>query len=264
MEDQQRQKIAGNFAAKFAESLSEALNELTGSPSPLEVLHSPETPAPKTNPIQLQLTLEGGLNGECFVEFYEPRASEIARQILKRPADDAASDPVETLQRVLEAAAERLSGVIAAQFGPTEITVDRSKGLAFGGMVVFPIASPEDLSLPQTWLYFGGGLLDELVSASALSSKTSGEKASPAANLKLVMDVELNVSLRFGQREMPLREVLELSNGSLVELDHLVDEPVELFLDGKLIARGEAVIVDGNYGLRITEIPQPVTSYFLN
>jgi flagellar motor switch protein FliN/FliY len=44
----------------------------------------------------------------------------------------------------------------------------------------------------------------------------------------------------------------------------MVDEPVELFLDGKLIARGEAVVVDGNYGLRVTEIPQPVAAYLLN
>jgi flagellar motor switch protein FliN/FliY len=57
--------------------------------------------------------------------------------------------------------------------------------------------------------------------------------------------------------------VLELSSGSVIELDRMVDEPVELLLDGKLIARGEAVIVDGNYGLRITEIPQPVASHFL-
>ncbi len=69
------------------------------------------------------------------------------------------------------------------------------------------------------------------------------------------MDVELNVSLRFGQRQLPLREVLELSSGSVIELDRMVDEPVELLLDGKVIARGEAVIVDGNYGLRVTEIP---------
>jgi flagellar motor switch protein FliN/FliY len=55
-----------------------------------------------------------------------------------------------------------------------------------------------------------------------------------------------------------------LSSGSIVELDRMVDEPVELYLDGKLIARGEAVIVDGNYGLRVTEIPQPLTSQFLN
>jgi len=55
-----------------------------------------------------------------------------------------------------------------------------------------------------------------------------------------------------------------LSSGSVVELDRMVDEPVELYLDGKLIARGEAVVVDGNYGLRVTEIPQPMASHFMN
>ena len=83
-------------------------------------------------------------------------------------------------------------------------------------------------------------------------------------NLKLVMDVELNVSLRFGQRQLPLREVLDLASGSVIELDRMADEPVELYLDGKLIARGEAVVVDGNYGLRVTDIPQPVASYLIN
>jgi flagellar motor switch protein FliN/FliY len=76
------------------------------------------------------------------------------------------------------------------------------------------------------------------------------------------MDVELNVLLRFGQREMPLRDVLDLTSGSIIELDRQVDDPVELLLDGKVIARGEAVIVDGNYGLRVTEIPQPIASHF--
>ena len=74
--------------------------------------------------------------------------------------------------------------------------------------------------------------------------------------------LELNVLLRFGQREMPLRDVLDLASGSIIELDRQVDDPVELLLDGKVIARGEAVIVDGNYGLRVTEIPQPIASHF--
>jgi flagellar motor switch protein FliN/FliY len=79
-------------------------------------------------------------------------------------------------------------------------------------------------------------------------------------NLKLVMDVELSVSLRFGKRQLPLRDVLELTSGSVIELDCQVDEPVDLLLDGKVIARGEAVIIDGNYGLRITSIPQPLAA----
>jgi len=79
-------------------------------------------------------------------------------------------------------------------------------------------------------------------------------------NLDLVMDVELNVTLRFGQRQLTLREVLELTSGSVVELDREVDEPVELILDGKVIARGEAVVIDGNYGLRVTEVSQRISS----
>jgi flagellar motor switch protein FliN/FliY len=71
------------------------------------------------------------------------------------------------------------------------------------------------------------------------------------------------MSLRFGVRQLPLRDVLELSSGSVVELDRQVDDPVELLLDGRVIARGEAVIVDGNYGLRVTEITEPIASNFV-
>jgi len=78
-------------------------------------------------------------------------------------------------------------------------------------------------------------------------------------NLKLVMDVELNVTLRFGQRQLTLREVLELIPGSVVELDRQVEEPVELLLNGKVIARGEAVVIDGNYGLRVTEVSESIS-----
>ena len=84
------------------------------------------------------------------------------------------------------------------------------------------------------------------------------------ARLDLVLDVEVNVVLRFGTREMSLREILGLAAGSVVELDRNVEEPVDLLLDGKVIARGEAVIVDGNYGLRITEVIQPMGSQLVN
>ena len=83
--------------------------------------------------------------------------------------------------------------------------------------------------------------------------------ASDVMKLDLVMDVELNVTLRFGQRQLTLREVLDLSSGSVVELDRHVEEPIELLLDGRVIARGEAVVVDGNYGLRVSEVAQPAS-----
>jgi flagellar motor switch protein FliN/FliY len=73
-------------------------------------------------------------------------------------------------------------------------------------------------------------------------------------NLDLLLDLELEVTVRFGGRQMLLKEVLELSSGAMVELDRRVKDPIELILGGRVIARGEAVIVDGNYGIRITEV----------
>jgi flagellar motor switch protein FliN len=84
------------------------------------------------------------------------------------------------------------------------------------------------------------------------------EGAAPnPANLDLLLDVELDASLRFGKRDMLLREVLELRPGSVVELDEKLQEPAELMIAGRVIARGEVVIVDGSYGLRITDVVQP-------
>ena len=72
--------------------------------------------------------------------------------------------------------------------------------------------------------------------------------------LGMLMGVELAVTMRFGGKRMLLKDILDLCTGSVVELEQQVQEPVDLLLDGRLIARGEVVVVDGNYGLRITEV----------
>ena len=76
--------------------------------------------------------------------------------------------------------------------------------------------------------------------------------------LELLMDVELDITLRFGERQMALRDVLDLSAGSVVELNQNVQDPVELLVGKKVVARGEVVVVDGNYGLRVMEIISPM------
>jgi flagellar motor switch protein FliN/FliY len=76
-------------------------------------------------------------------------------------------------------------------------------------------------------------------------------------NLDLLLDVPLEVSIRFGRRQMLLKDVLDLSSGVMVELDRRVQDHIELTLGGRVIARGEAVIVDGNYGIRISEVLSP-------
>lgn len=92
---------------------------------------------------------------------------------------------------------------------------------------------------------------ETLESSASIVSVLPGK---PAEKIERVIDVPLAVTLRFGQRHLTLREVLALTTGSLVELDRQVEEPVELVLGDRLIARGEVVVVDGNYGLRVIEV----------
>jgi flagellar motor switch protein FliN/FliY len=75
--------------------------------------------------------------------------------------------------------------------------------------------------------------------------------------LELMLDVELEATLRFGCREMPLGELLELGPGDVVELDRHVSDPVDLIVGDKIVARGDVVLVNGNFGLRVTEVAAP-------
>lgn len=75
--------------------------------------------------------------------------------------------------------------------------------------------------------------------------------------IELLLDVELDAALRFGCREMALSEILDLGAGDVVELDRHISDPVDLVVGDKIVARGEAVLVNGNFGLRITEVATP-------
>jgi len=81
---------------------------------------------------------------------------------------------------------------------------------------------------------------------------TSGEGS--VGNLELLLDIELDATIRFGKRELRLREVLGLMPGTVVELDQMVNEPADLLIAGRTVAKGEVVVVDGNFGLRVTEV----------
>ncbi len=85
-------------------------------------------------------------------------------------------------------------------------------------------------------------------------SDLEGDVISPVKNIDLLMDVALDVVIELGRTVMPLREVLNLGPGSVIELDKLAGDPVDILVNNKLVARGEVVVIEENFGVRITEI----------
>ena len=76
-------------------------------------------------------------------------------------------------------------------------------------------------------------------------------------NISLLLDVVLDISVELGKTQMTIEEILGIGSGSVIELDKLASEPVDLLVNGKVIARGEVIVIDGNFGIRITEILGP-------
>jgi len=110
------------------------------------------------------------------------------------------------------------------------------------------------VTLSQAAVEFLTGSPEAPASVPAKESSQTGRSFSTPQNLDLLLDVPLALTLRFGERRMPLRDIIELTSGAVIELDRKAEEPVELFLDEKVIARGSVVVVDGCYGLRVTEV----------
>jgi len=77
------------------------------------------------------------------------------------------------------------------------------------------------------------------------------------ANIGLILDVPLKVTVELGRTHKSIKDILELTNGSIVELDKLAGEPVDIQVNGRFLAKGEVVVIDENFGVRITEIASP-------
>jgi flagellar motor switch protein FliN len=77
------------------------------------------------------------------------------------------------------------------------------------------------------------------------------------SNIDLLLDVSLRVTVELGRTRMKLAQILELQHGSVVELDRLAGDPVDIFVNDRMVAHGEVVVVDDKFGVRITEMVSP-------
>lgn len=263
-----------DFASLWAESTAQVLQQLAGSP----FTSTPRSPAADDGAADVlwsRFKTSGQLAGAFAFRIPKSDGVRLSQLLMSESLDASVAFD--------EGRADAL-GEILRQFAGVASSACKSK---YGGEVQFTLdasTAPEWHPVAQALWVFAASKVDPLqwtlaispelhdalavppmpaenpsVSEASESEQTaapSSEAAAPA-NLDLLLDVQLEASLRFGQREMLLRDILDLHPGSVVELDRRVQEPAELIVSGRLIAHGEVVIVDGNYGLRITDIAQP-------
>lgn len=261
----------------WADCFRSILSQVAGFPITVEPEGEEESPAGEgatDKPEVWELfAASKALHGEMAILSTEAGAVQLAEVLMSEPINLAT--PFDPGHR--EAYDELLNQVLGK-------VVTALKSVAGGDVEVKPTGkdAPTWQNASRLGIRIGGEKLTPirlvLVVSTDLSGsfRTSQEKSPPPApnaagasapqpeltagqnsNLQLLLDVTLDATICFGQKEMLLREILELHPGAAVALDRHVDEPVDLLVGGRIVARGEVVIVDGNYGLRITEIISP-------
>jgi flagellar motor switch protein FliN/FliY len=88
----------------------------------------------------------------------------------------------------------------------------------------------------------------------ASGSPTGGGRTAPTRDLSLLADIPVEVAVEIGRLRMPLRDLLSLEPGAVLELDRPADAPVDVLVNGRLVARGEVVVIDGEFGVRVTDL----------
>lgn len=98
-----------------------------------------------------------------------------------------------------------------------------------------------------------GGMDNSAAQAAAALSEQTGNN-----NIDIVMDIPVTLSMELGRTRISIRELLQLKSGSVVELQKMSDEPLDVLVNGTLVARGEAVVVDDRFGVRLTDVISPM------
>lgn len=272
------------YIQAWAESLAQALGRIAGSAFPTVILPEapPELPPAGEADLWIAGTSAGGLRGEISLRLSPASVLRLAQIFMSEPVTPG----VEVTAEHREAAVELLrqvGGLVASalkpRWGEIPLRLDPAAGApSWPASFTSWLRAGDD---PQSATLLEIQLSVALVAAlhaektepagsaatssgmsAAISSSTASVSPSPEPSpvkptpdkLDLLMDVELAITLRFGSRRLLLREVLDLIPGAVVDLDRQVEDPVDVLLDGRLVARGEVVVLDGNYGVRVTEV----------
>jgi len=265
------------YLQAWGASIGRVLQEVAGAPHTWQELSPEATPqlvaSLKENSIGIQFEVTQHLSGNQGFILSTKDAVRLAQLLLAEPedgssvmSDDHRDALSELFRQFAGAAASALKGLAGGEVSFKWSGLDPFPGeptVQAGIQWTSPGLTPLTLVLE-----LGSALVTALnpltpPAPPAIELSTPAQPPAPLVQtrdpkLELLMDVELDVTLRFGERQMALRDILDLSAGSVVELNQYVQDPVELLVGTKVIARGEVVVVDGNYGLRVMQIISPM------
>jgi len=255
------------------ESLRQVLEQIRGEPFTLQSpSHDAGDPYAQLEAegLWVRFSAEKRLRGEQALFISKPDALALAGILMWEPPDAAAelddehTDAVaELLRQAAGAAATALGDKLGGEVGLVFRASDRPRW-APAVHVAMSCSSAQVSSVgvhlflsPELAAAIGPTTTAESDVAPRDQSRTTNplpQLPRDSDNLRFLRDVELEAYLRFGERQVLLRDILDLGRGGVVELDKQLQEPVELLVGQKVVARGQPVIVDGNFGLRVTEI----------
>jgi flagellar motor switch protein FliN len=269
------------YMEKWAESMTHVLGQIANAAFAIESTEAgpPDAAPPHDSDLPALVVSSGSLRGELSFRFPKSTALGLAQLLLgetQNPTAEFSPEYRESAEELLRQIAGHAATALKARWGEVQLRIETGNAPSWPPGATGWMSSAEGAPF-RVWgeWQLSAALIAALrmaeakaqvlanaqtqLQATAVESKAETPPAQPSSlpgNASKFMDVELSVTLRFGGRRMSLREVLELNNGSVVELDRQVQDPADLLLDGQVIARGEVVVVDANYGLRVLELVQ--------
>jgi flagellar motor switch protein FliN/FliY len=243
----------------LAETFSAVLGQIAAKPCPFEIIAGGEgIPEAAESDVWMLVTAGGSLRGEQAWRFPAASALLLARTLLgetETTAVELSADHRDALAELIRQVAGRLVSEMKPAWGDVQLRVEAGGAPSWAAAITAGLRPQAEnpLSLPIV-LHISPAFQTALSQSPATPAPPAADPVRSGGNLDLLMDVELDLTLRFGRRRMLLREILELGPGSVIELERQVQEPVELLLDGRLLARGDVVVIEGNYGLEIREV----------
>jgi flagellar motor switch protein FliN len=256
-----------NWCEAWKTCLQNVLSQVSGTPAAFEMSFQPLPIA--DSDVWYTIVAGGVVHGEMILHLPADSGTRLAQKLLSE-TEPAAPGITADHKEALEELLRQVAGLAATTLGATaggevKLSLSVSAPPSWSSDAIVCLQTRDEAGTPITVeLQISPALAAELqprVQAPAVPpSPPSSDVSAPATGYRRLLEVGLGVKLRFGIRHMLLREVLALSPGVVVELENTLHSPVDLLLDGRLIAQGEVVIVDGKYGLRVSEVVEVPTA----